>query len=471
MAEKKYLLLADLPAQRERVEAVAFAFMRAAYLTDSVLFLLVDVKTESLECYLYLERSKPSVSVRIQLLVKNQFTPDQIIQQMDYYIVGNHPDEIFYVDAAIRHDVEIIGTCVAPDDIFSDLPVSAEVVQFRENLRAMVERELIEKFPPEQFEYFLFHEGLGESTAIFFLLKEYRKPRDKKILMLCYHPMREELMRACPYVDAVMKVNQVVFDYLTAYYADKYGMKKVFTAHSLPKILEMKKFLALEYGRQSATIPDIVFRDFLEISPSIEFKKYPVHIPETAVARANEIFYQLNLTKGKAIFIVTNGLYFGGLSHHNDFWLRLARRLSNEGYGVIFNGQDKFFSEFKSVFLSFFETVEFVKLCGNIVSIPTGFVEAVAAFSTVEPLELQCIFPNIHDVYYKRCGLMANVWNLHEILYSGSHCVEMHIKSYTKLLEKYLDANVAFSLYQWGNNAAEDDALIEKIVSKITSAG
>ena len=184
MAGKKYLLLADLPSQRERVEAVAFSFMRAAYLTDSILFLLVDLKKDAFDTYRYLSRNTFFGSSKIQLLLKNQQTPEQIIQQMDYYIIGGHPDELFYVEAAVQSNVEIIGTRVAPEDIFSGVEVSAEVQQFKENLRALVTKDLLEKFPPEQYEYFLFHEGLGETMAVFFWLKEYRKPRDKKILVL-----------------------------------------------------------------------------------------------------------------------------------------------------------------------------------------------------------------------------------------------------------------------------------------------
>ena len=469
MTEKKYLLLADLPAQRERVEAVAFAFMRAAYLTDSVLFLVIDMKQESLDCYYYLQRNVFFGSCRIQVLFKNQFAPEQIIQQMDFYIVGFHPDEIFYVDAAIRHDVEIIGTRVAPEDIFSGVEVSAEVQQFKENLRTMVERELIEKFPPEQFEYFLFHEGLGESTAIFFLLKEYRKPRDKKILFLCINPLREEMMRNCPYVDVVITIPPQIFDYLTIYYADRYSMKKILTAHPSEKVISRRKSLSAE-ELEDYHIPE-VFRDFLDIPPNVRFKKYPVRLPEVAVARAKEIFTKMNLTAGKTVFAVTKGIYFGGLEHHNEFWIKLARRLQSAGYEFVLNGDDEFFSGCKSVYLSLFETAAFVGLCRNIVSVPTGFVEAICTFNTVESINWQIIFPNAHDIFYKRKSLAARLGALEGIQKEGSQFASEGTRGYELYLKKYLDANVNFATYLWGDTAIEDDALIEKIVGRIISAG
>ena len=468
MAGKKYLLLADLPSQRERVEAVAFSFMRAAYLTDSILFLLVDLKKDAFDTYRYLSRNTFFGSSKIQLLLKNQQTPEQIIQQMDYYIIGGHPDELFYVEAAVQSNVEIIGTRVAPEDIFSGVEVSAEVQQFKENLRALVTKDLLEKFPPEQYEYFLFHEGLGETMAVFFWLKEYRKPRDKKILVLCCQPLREEIMRVCPYVDAVMRIPQPAFDFLSIYYAEEYAMKKILTAHYSHKIAAIKNSMSVE--ELSQYYIHEIFRDFLEIPSSLEFKKYPVQLPEVAVARANELFKQINLTRGKTVFIVTEGIYFGGLEHHNEFWIKLARRLNVEGYDVVFNGQDNFFSDFKSVFLSLFETSAFVGLCGHIVSVPTGFVEACVTFNIVDSIKLQVVFPNNHDIYYKRAGVIRRLDTLAEIQRDGSGFASQNVEDYAEYIKKFDNTNAVYKFYQWSDTAAEDDSLIEKIVGEIISA-
>lgn len=470
MVGKKYLLLADLPAQRERVEAVAFAFMRAAYLTDSVLFIVVDLKKEAFDCYRYLSRNVFFGSAKIQLVLKNQLPPEQLVQQADCYIIGEHPDELFYVDAALRNGVEIIGTRVPPDEIFKGLPMSEEVAKFRENLHALVAKDLLEKFPPEQFEYFLFHEGLGESTAIFFWLKEYRKPRDKRILMICVQPLREEMMRVCPYVDAVMRIPPQTFDFLSIYYADDFAMKKFLTAHVLPSTIATRRSLPPE-KLGTYFITDI-FRDFLKIPPSVEFKKYPVRIPDAATERANALFNQMQLTRGKVIFIVTEGIWFSGLEHHNNFWIRLVRRAQAAGYDVVFNGQEDFFREFKSVFLSLFETAAFVGLCGNIVCAPTGFAEAICAFNTADLINWQVVFPNSRDIYYRRISAISRLDALAEIQRDGSDFARLqNIENFACYVKNYLDANIKLELHQWGDTAAEDDALIEKILGQIVFTG
>ncbi|MBO4401393.1 MAG: hypothetical protein J5809_06060 [Selenomonadaceae bacterium] len=465
MEGKKYLLVADLPTQRERVEEVAFAFMRAAYLTDSILFIMVDLKKDAFDTYRYLSRNAFFGSVKIQLVLKNQLPPEQIVNQVDYYIIGNHPDEIFYVDAAIRHGVEIIGKIVASENIFSGVEVNPEIQQFKENLHALVAKDLLEKFPPEQFEYFLFHEGMGDSVAVFFWLKEYRKLHDKKILILCVNPLREEIMRTCPYAEEVIRISPQVFDFLSIYYAEEYDIVKVLTAPYSDRVVNASKKFPLD-RLYNCFLPE-VFRDFLGIPTSVEFKKYPVSIPESSVARAKELFSQMNLTRGKTVFIVTEGLCFNGLEHHNDFWLKLVRRLQVEGYDVVFNGQNKFFSNCKSVFLSFFESSAFVGLCGHVVSSPTGFVETICAFNTVDSINLQIIYPGGRDEYYRRQNVIGRLDAMGNIIYYGSGFAAERAKNCESYIKNYLDANISFNVHVWGDTAAEDDALIEKIVSKI----
>ena len=244
-------------------------------------------------------------------------------------------------------------------------------------------------------------------------------------------------------------------------------MKKILTAHYSHKIAAIKNSMSVE--ELSQYYIHEIFRDFLEIPSSLEFKKYPVQLPEVAVARANELFKQINLTRGKTVFIVTEGIYFGGLEHHNEFWIKLARRLNVEGYDVVFNGQEKIFSDFKSVFLSLFESSAFVGLCGNIVSVPTGFAEACVTFNVTTAINFQVIFPNRHDVYCKRAGVIRRIDTLAEIQRDGSGFAEQNVKDYANYIKKFDNTNVSYSFHLWGDTGIEDDALIEKIVGKIIS--
>ena len=462
---KKYLFLANYPDEKTRIDKVAFNFMKNAFLTDSVLFFMMDIKREALDYFRWLSRNVFFGSVKMQVMIREHSNPEQVIKQMDYYIVGNHPDELPYLDAAIRNDKEIIGTIEKPEDIFNDIPVTEQVAYLRSQLKNLVENDLMRKFPPQEYEYFLFHEGLGESMALFFWMKEYRKKHDKKILMLCVHPLREEMMRNCPYVDAVVKVPPQIFDYLAIYLADQYNMKKVLTAHFSTKTIKTKQKLQ-PWELKTYGIPGTI-RDFLGINPKIKFEPYPVKLPESAIAKATEIFQSMNLTRGKTILIVTEGYAFSGLQHHNDFWARFANYMSDKGYEVLTNGNKEEIPGCRNVFMSLFETTAFAGMCGHIVSCPTGFVEALCTFNTADKMTLQVIFPGNHDIYWRRPNFINLVAYIESNRYFGRKSADNAVNEYLYQVNQYISPNTDFSVLKWGDNIDEDNLLIEQIAKKI----
>lgn len=470
MAGKKYLLLADLPDKEERLRELIVAFLKKAYLTDSVLFVMIDIKLDVFDCFRWHFKNNVTWgTANIQLLVKSRYTPEQIVSQMDYYVAGGHPEEIFYIEAAINNGVEVIGTSEAPENIFNDIPVSPENTEYRKQLHDLIARDLFNKFPADQYEYFLFHEGLGESTSFFFWMKEYRASIDKKILMICANPLRGEMMGICPYVDGVVMMSPQMFDYVSIYFSEQYKITKTYAMHSHPRVAEIRRNLTddeLDYYNAPERV-----RDFLNLPSSANFKTWTVNIPPGSVARAKEVFNALNLSRGKAVFILTEGISFNGLHHHNDFWIRLAETLRLSGYEPVFNGAERAFSNFKNVYLSLFETSAFIGLCGNVVSVPTGLLEASLTFNTVDPVEWQVVFPNYYDQYYHSRDILPLLFDFRRYQSHGTrHLTDNRLKVYSIFMKEYLSANVNLSLFHWGNNVEDDDALIKKIVDNIKSS-
>lgn len=371
-----------------------------------------------------------------------------ILNHVDCVIFGCMGEEFLAINFSERN----LFVTANAEDLFKDIVVPDIVEQYKLMAANYIENILLKKFPPENWEYFLFHEGMGESMTTFFWMKKYRETCIKKILCICFNPMRAELMKFCPYVNEVIIVDGIMFDYISVFYATKYNIKRLLTAHFSPKKIAAESKLPPDERRTYGQIGMI--RDFLDIDKNTKFELYHLELPKEIISRAENLFNEMNLTKGKVVFAVTAGLYYGRLEHHADFWIKLRDKLRTEGYEIVTNGNKVDIPNCQNVFLSLLETASFVGLCGNIVSVPTGIIEASCAMNTIDKITLQVIFPGDNDIYW------------------GGNPVDVDkvIDNYLYSRNPYFESNIKFSCYKWGNNPAEDDLLLEKIVNKIITS-
>ena len=365
---------------------------------------------------------------------------------MDCVIFGNTGREF----VSINLSTGILFITVNADELFQNIKVPANIEQSKMIAAHDIENGLFREYPLENWEYFLFHEGSGESLAFFFWFKKYREIHDKKILCICFNPLRAEMMKFCPYVDEVINVDKIMFDYISVFYAKRYDIKRILLAHFLPKIIAARKKLSPD-EMKTYDIPEMM-RDFLNINPNAKLERYPTELPEKAVAKAKKLFKEMNLTYGKVVFIIRTGYYYGRLEEHIDFWIKLRDKLRTEGYEVITNSNQVDIPACRNIFLPLLETAAFAGLCGNIVCIPTGFAESLCTLNTADKFVLQFIYPGDNDPYWK--GQKVDVNKI--------------IDNYYYYLAQYFESNVNLFCYKWGNNSAEDDLLISRIVNNIT---
>ena len=448
-AGKKYLFVADPVNQWDFAEKIVDAFLRKAFLTNSILFLLMDRTSEAQNFHNYTLRKIFGGGCSIVLLNADEVNLAVALPQVDFTILQTEDEfaPIGFIETHGRKFTQRFAkTC---DDLFSAVPTPAEISAIRKNLSALVEGNLLAKVPPNEFEYFLFHEGLGESTSFFFWLKKYRAHAKKKICCICSHPLRAELLMACPYVDLVLTTDAITFNFISVYFAEKYNIKRFLLMHHSVETFKNQRECAEK--KESYGLIERV-RDFLRIRRDVPFEKYFVNMPTPQVESAKKNFHDMNLTEGKVVFVIMEANYFHGLSEiHADFWLKLRDKLNSVGYEVITNGPKEDIPNCRNVFLSLFQSAAFAGLCGHIVSIPTGFVESICAVNMVDKITLELIHPADNDKYWK--AYTRNVDGL--------------IEGYAKMLDRFISENIDCTYRKFGNDSAEDDALIEKIVEKI----
>ena len=402
-------------------------------------------------------------------MIKGEIPIEPLVKQVDYYIVGNSRDERPYLFSAVRNGVEVIGTMTNIDEIFNAVILPEKLVQFKADLTSELTKNLFEKFPPHEYEYFLFHNGTGECLTFFFWMKEYRKYTDKKILAVCTQKIRFELMNICPYVDQAILVNDYVFNFISIYFSDCYNIKNFWKMYQMPRVIEENGSLPPQIRYDGIRMEEYT-RAFLGIDSGAKFERYPVNIPDEITENVSKFFDESGLKRGKTVFLSISGLWFStALQDHHAFWLKLVATLRNEGYEVVTNGQTPIISGVKNIFLSLVETSAFIGLCGNVISIATGFVEAACALNNADNFNAVFIYAGKNDAPWRGFvnNTFAEICWLEEFQYRGSKLAEVRTLDYKPFMEKFCDKNVKINVHTFGDNANEDDELILRIVTEL----
>ncbi len=283
--------------------------------------------------------------------------------------------------------------------------------------------------------------------SVYFWMREYRKNHSKKILFICFQDLRFEIMQTCPYIDAVIKIDKFIFDYISVYYAEKFQIRRSLLQHFSPHSIEMQS-IDSTYGIIEK------MRDFLGINPALKiFERYPVHLPQKSLDKAEKLFNDMKLTRGKVVIFLPEGYMFSGFGDKRNFWLNLANRLRAEGYEVLTHTATPYLPGVQNIFMQTFDTSAFLGLCGNIVSTSTGFIESLCAWNDKDKINWTVLLPHEDTGFWKGDNPKAKC--------------EEYIDYYPKFVAKFANKNVKQKCFKWSMTDAEDLNIIEKVVAEI----
>lgn len=437
---KKYLFVSDIRHEKDLADKVVNEFRKKAFLTDSILIFVAEKNEETFNYFGLFPCLMAACN--IQVVLKGQIPVETMIAQVDYYIVGNNPNEIDYINCAIQNDIEIIGTMENAENIFSDIEIPAEVEKVKNNLYVAC-KDIFNNFPPSDYEYFLFHNGLGESMGFFYWLKEYKKTHHKKILLFCISNSHIDFMSVCPYVDNIIKIDRLAYGFIAVYFTEDYNVKNFYTLHLSENVLKRRKNFPM-YLKYSGIFSSA--RDFLGINPKVELKKYLVDIPPERISNAEKIFNDMGLIRGKTVFFITEGISQN--RPHIDFFIKLATVLQYHGYEVVTNSTQEIIPGCRYVFIPLLETSAFIGLCGNVVSVTTGFNEVICALNSKDKIKLSVVLPSKAEIAK---NFIMNWQHLKSIQYTGRRKSENSFgKGYEYFLSLFLSKNIDYGVYTRG---------------------
>ena len=458
--QKKYFFAAHFPDEKNYCHQICCEFLYHAFATPSVLFVLLESE-DLAEKYMSTYRLVASnYSTRIITLTPNNCDVESLIKSVDCYIAGDNPDELPYIECAWKNHIKIVSFIRDGKNIFRDFPISESVNKLKLSMKNAIDINFLRKFPFDEWQYILFHNGMGESTIFFFLMKEYKRQIGKKLLLLCFHNARMELMQNCPYVDCVIKIPPELFDYMSIFTARYYPIKNFLKIHVLPYSIKMREsfppFIYYVDGNN-------YFLTFLDMNPCTAFERYSVDIPIEKLESAKKIFNEMNLQPKKTIFLSVQGIMFREMVNSNaKFFFQLAKTFQAIGFDVVTNSQNEIFPGIRNVFLSFWENVAFIGLCGNVISVPTGFIEASCSFNEVDDINFHVIYPNKYDSCNKPSKELMKQIQLY-----GDDFTNFQAKAYQISWENRSTPNVKMKIHFSPTNDFEIQKLIKKLVKDI----
>ena len=237
------------------------------------------------------------------------------------------------------------------------------------------------------------------------------------------------------------------------------GMKDFFDLH-LDRDLKEKADRIYESKPKEFSITKMV-RTFFDLEPEVPLNRYSIEFSSGDYNAAREIFRSMNLHEGRTVFMVTSG-YNYPMKHLRDFFIKLGERFRESGFDIVTNSQTQELPNVPNIFLPIFQSIVFTQLCGNVVSIPTGWCEASCAFSS-KPIKLSVIIPSVHD----QCRIPLKEF-IKQLKIYGDDFIDIEFQQYLSFCDQIFPNGVRYQLHKFIESEIEEQKLIEEIVENIS---
>ena len=452
MKDKNYFFAPNLPTDLQLLKKICHKFTKKSFLTNSKLFLNFK-SVEEMIGYVEVWSLDGNFCSNIVSVLEGHSSEDQWNEVVDCYISGAGEENSKYLELARRFGKEIFDS--AQENIFEDIYISDEVKNFRKTIEDNVEKEIFSKYPLGEYDYILAQLDFGEAMPFYFWSKAYKEifPH-KKILCLCCEPFLFDMMSNSPYVDVSVSMHKFMYKYLAVFFADS---------------VKNLNFAPFVFAGNQTNRPHLIGMEqkILNIPPEVPFPKFDVVIQAQDLKTANYAFNYLQLEKSRTVFFELSGGYYNAdfLAGHFDFWQKLAESFKAQGYQVVVHGEGTIITGCPSINLTIPQTAAFVQYCGNVVGVPSGFLECVCSFTSKNKIKAQLVLPNAQDSFWQKKFYAWQIEGLSVLQHWGKNFVESRIKFQSEYVKFFWGDNVDFVFHQWKDLSGADLGTVEKILN------
>ncbi len=308
---------------------------------------------------------------------------EELLNNTDFYIIDNLEESLDDIKIVYDRGGVILPVC-SNEELFTMFEYTKSQSETLKNYSAIVHDALFSQYSPKDYEYMLYHNGLGETVAFYYSMAEYKKRNKKPVVVLCYDESRKSLLEESPYIDVVAHVPFPLYEYISVFWAKEYCMKNFMEIFYTPQLVEKLGNFDCGFGFVQAV------RTYLGLANSGPMQKYETIVSESKRRTGWEVFEKWKLREGRTVWVCMDGLSNGNMMGI-DFWRNLVDAIKRKHYDVIIKSEKSIIDGVPYAMLGPWETAELVSLCGNAISIPTGIICVVGAMVMDKPLNIQWV--------------------------------------------------------------------------------
>lgn len=274
-------------------------------------------------------------------------------------------------------------------------------VKLRNNIDQQVIKTITEeiknKYPND---YIIFsRNGVGDIFFVASLLKEFKKNNSGKIVYITDKP------KLCKFIKAFSSVDEVIGD-------SKFGILQFISP--LQKSIQKGNinyiFFPYRGSRKNYTFADSYSNLLgLEYNPPRELPK----LTKKNKLNAEKEIKRLGISPDKTILLIPEAVMFDHRILDSKFWKDLADKLTNMGYDVVFNSNNKAYKKYKNTFIEMTDFIEFCKNIKHIISFRSGICDVLVGvgitnITSIYPQNLEVIwadkfiFDNLLNKYHEK---------------------------------------------------------------------
>jgi ADP-heptose:LPS heptosyltransferase len=228
--------------------------------------------------------------------------------------------------------------------------------------------------------------AFGDSLVVFKLIKEFKKNRGGKVVVISNQERILKLARMFPDIDETKLVSSEFYENKLNT-VSKIKLGKVFSCH-----FYFREFLFNKLSKNMLARS----RDFLGITDDI-YGESPV-ISAELISEANKIINHYKLENQKIVLISPFATTMNSNSLSKDFWSNMARTLEKKGYKVVFNSNilsENNNQEFINIFSDINVMVAFANICNAIIGVRSGILDV---FRDATNVKMFVIYNHNHSV-------------------------------------------------------------------------
>lgn len=270
--------------------------------------------------------------------------------------------------------------------------------KLRKNYQSEINK-LIINYVEEKYsdDYIIFsRNGIGDTYFVARLIKEFKKKNPGRVMYITEKPKLKNYLKSFSSIDNI--VADKIFEPLQ---------------YNIPLQCPIQKgkinYLFFPYRGLKK---NYVFADSYANLLNVDIVNSEIENPritEENYKNAEKEFKNLNIKPQKTIILIPEAVMFDYRILNEKFWIKLANKLTEEGYDVIFNSSNKTYSKlYKTTFLPIMDFLAFSKQVNHIISFRSGICDVLVGVGITN---LTAIYPPNLEVIWADKFIFDNLLN------------------------------------------------------------